>query len=173
MNIFFLIFYLPYSFALILKFDLYSDLYQNFFASLAGLIAGYLYIQDHTKKLQKFRLPRSIENSAALVGGFFSSLTPPAQIQPNRELQNHLEQQQQQRQQQQQQQQQQQRGRNNIGGWPDIDQSVLDYGGFGAPRASEEAIETLMGLGFERNAVIQALESANGDTEAAANILLR
>ena len=64
-------------------------------------------------------------------------------------------------------------GRNNIGGWPDIDQSVLDYGGFGAPRASEEAIETLMGLGFERNAVIQALESANGNTEAAANILLR
>jgi membrane associated rhomboid family serine protease len=66
---------------------------SSIIASLAGLIAGYLYIQDHTKKLQKFRLPRSIENSVALVGGFFSSLTPPAQIQPNRELQNHLEQQ--------------------------------------------------------------------------------
>jgi len=38
---------------------------------------------------------------------------------------------------------------------------------------SEEAIETLMGMGFDRNAVIQALQSTGNNMEAAANSLLR
>jgi hypothetical protein len=141
--------------------------------AVAGLLAGYLYIQDHTKKLQKFRLPRSIENSIATISGFFSSLIPPTQAQPNRELQNHLQQQQQQHQQQQQQQQQQPRA--NTRNWAAIHEGrvIADYGGFGTPRVTEQDIETLMALGFERNAVITALESADGDTQAAANILLR
>lgn len=144
---------------------------SSIIAAVAGLLAGYLYIQDHTKKLQTFRLPRSIENTIATISGFFSSLIPPAQTHPNRELQNHLQQQQQQQQQNQQQNQPRAGGRN----WAAIHEGrvIADYGGFGRPRVTEQDIETLMALGFERNAVITALESADGDTQAAANILLR
>ena len=144
-------------------------------AAAAGLVAGYLYIQDHTKKLQKFRLPKAIENNIAMVGALFSSLFPAPITQPNRGLQNHLQQQQQQQQHQQQQNLQQQMGRNN-GINPvtaAFNERLGNYGGFGPPTISEQDVETLMGLGFERNAVIRALESANGDTQAAANILLR
>ena len=142
-------------------------------AAVSGLVAGYLYIQDHTKKLQKFRLPKLIENNIAMIGAFFSSLVPAPITQPSRDLQNHLQQQQHQQQQHQQhQQQQQQLGRNNR--FADaFNEGLGNYGGFGQPTISEQDVETLMGLGFERNAVIRALESANGDTQAAANILLR
>lgn len=38
---------------------------------------------------------------------------------------------------------------------------------------SEENISTLVGLGFEREAVVRALENANNNVDAAANLLLR
>jgi hypothetical protein len=145
-------------------------------SAIAGLVAGYLYIQDHTKKLQKFRLPKIIENNIAMAGAFFSSLVPTPLTPPNRELQNHLQQQQQQQQQNQNRLQQEQMGRNNNGAnrfAAAFNEGIGNYGGFGPPRISEEAVETLMGLGFERNAVIRALESVNGDTQAAATLLLR
>lgn len=40
------------------------------------------------------------------------------------------------------------------------------------PPAPEEAIETLMNLGFERDRVIRALQSRDNNLEAAANFLL-
>jgi len=41
------------------------------------------------------------------------------------------------------------------------------------PPPSEEAINALMGMGFDREAVVQALRSSGNNLEAAANVLLR
>eukprot|EP01038_Epipyxis_sp_PR26KG_P016494 gene16494-22514_t len=166
---------------------LLSDGVESIAAALSGFVAGYIYDTDGYG-LQNFRLPRRIENFFAVIGRFFTSLFPannptaiPTTIIPpsgsrRGNIPSGLN----------------RRGpgggnRENLlgggGGWMD-DFAQFEGAGSGfeqqtlQPRIpiiqpDEAAIANLMGLGFEREAVIRALIQTSNNVEAAANILLQ
>jgi len=171
---------------------LFSNGLSSVSAAVGGLLAGALYEQDGFN-IQSWRLPTAIENTCALFGRLVALLVPSrtptggigvgagvsagagatgtgAQI-LNRggdARSGALF----------------RRGGGGGGGFAsnpgaawtaDAQQGMDAYGGFGRPLPdppSEEAIASLTGLGFERSAVLQALQTTDNNLEAAANLLL-
>jgi hypothetical protein len=142
-----------------------------FVAGLSGLITGYLYLND-AMSLQKIRLPVVVGKLFSPFSFFFGptafSTLPngPTPVPPRRPRgagtgagAG-----------QQRQGQGQRQGGLGLGG--------AAGGGGGQhmppppPPAPEESIQSLMGLGFERDRVVRALQSRDNNVEAAANFLL-
>lgn len=171
---------------------LFSDSWYSILASASGLIAGYVYLKD-LFHVQSYRLPASVERIFGVFGNLFqafhmptaSTTVTPGQFEMRdmsssdgtstvlRSRERRL--------------------RNNI---DDITsrfrfEDFEEHRGAGANSTSqpffrptsssssvalppsEDSIVSLMGLGFEREVVIRALQSTGNNIEAAANLLLR
>lgn len=133
----------------------FSDDLRSIVSAISGILAGYLYMSDDMN-LQNFRLPSVIEKICGTVGALldslFSNVTTGNSPRPRH----------------------QDRGRE-----PMIDPMVAQRlmqqqdGGFGhLVEPSEANIETLMGLGFDRELCVNALRNTNNNVEAAADRLL-
>ena len=162
---------LYYLFALQLVF---SDGMNSAIPSLAGILAYYTYSIDGLG-LNEYRIPGFIEGIFKTCGGFVCSLIP--MVEPNFNARV--------------------RGDANVNrmlaratagfggpghgpghgrGRGNVNENNVD-GGVGAgwqalPPPSEEQIQSLVGLGFDRPAVLRALEVCNNNVEVAANRLL-
>lgn len=143
-----------------------------YIAGLSGLLTGYLYLND-VMSIQQFRLPAAVGRMCYpftfLFGPTAASTlpngpTPAPPGRPRQEGQGHRH-----------------GGANGAGRRGETlfaPRGGNTGGGFPAhqmaPPAppSEEAIESLMNLGFERSRVVLALQSRDNNLEAAANFLL-
>jgi len=166
---------------------MFSEGLSSVAAACCGLLIGLLYDRN-LLSMQRFRLPQFVERFFGTVATAISSVIPRPQFAaPNRNARqlaagrggatnsnntdaNWMQQRETQRLLQQMRQ----------GGGAHGDDFDM-YGDLGQreqllqqlPPPSEADITTLMGLGFERSAVLQALQSAGNNVDAAANILLR
>jgi hypothetical protein len=147
-----------------------SEGLKSFVPSFIGLIAGYLYDNDRYS-LQTFRLPRIVEVPFAFLGSFFSFFSPPPAAPPAGSLPALATLQ----------------GRQPVGAAlrrAGSDRSLGGSGGGGlqsdlggirhrtsAP-PNEESVAALMGMGFDREAAVRALQNTGNNVEAAANFLL-
>ena len=152
------------SFYYILAFQLmFSEGLNSVIPSFAGLLAYYTYTIDGLG-IDEFRVPRFAELCFSTVGGFICSLIP--MVEPN--FNSRV------------------RGDANVNRMLASATAGLGVAGGGngnningganrwqtLPPPSEEQIQSLIGLGFDRQAVLRALEGANNDVEVAANRLL-
>eukprot|EP00600_Ochromonadales_sp_CCMP1393_P006752 CAMPEP_0174967186 /NCGR_PEP_ID=MMETSP0004_2-20121128/7445_1 /TAXON_ID=420556 /ORGANISM="Ochromonas sp., Strain CCMP1393" /LENGTH=212 /DNA_ID=CAMNT_0016216293 /DNA_START=321 /DNA_END=959 /DNA_ORIENTATION=- len=140
-----------------------SDGIPSIAAALPGITAGYLYETDGYG-IQSWRLPSAVEYVFSALGRFvnvFFPATPRDQVQvpagrqprqPN-PAQRHAA--------------RSATGTGTAGG------TNAAIPAAAPPPPSEEAINALMGMGFDREAVVQALRSSGNNLEAAANVLLR
>jgi hypothetical protein len=141
-------------------------------AGISGLLTGYLYIND-VMSIQKFRLPTIVSQIFSPLGFIFgptaasslpngSTPTPPGRPGAGNGAGGPI-------------------GGQGQGGANGRGEAL--FGGQGntgfqpyrmaaPPPPPEEAIESLINLGFERDRVIRALQSRDNNVEAAANFLL-
>jgi len=174
---------------------LFSDSFDSILSGASGLIVGYAYIKDFFH-IQSYRLPPSVERVFGVFGNLFQAFHMPtaststAEAAGSLEMRNmsssdgssavesaaHRS--------------RERRLRNNI---DDVTarfrfEDFEEHRGFGVNTTSpffrpssstsvvppsEDSISSLMGLGFERDVVIRALQSTGNNIEAAANLLLR
>ena len=147
---------------------MFSDGMNSVIPSLAGILAYYTYSIDGLG-LNEYRTPGFIEGIFKTCGGFVCSLIP--MVEPNFNARV--------------------RGDANVNrmlaratagfGGPGRGRGNMNEnnvnGGMGAgwqalPPPSEEQIQSLVGLGFDRPAVLRALEASSNNVEVAANRLL-
>ena len=142
---------------------MFSEGLDSAVPSFAGLLAYYTYSIDGLG-LDEFRVPRVVETFFTTIGGFMCSLIP--MVEPNLNTRA--------------------RGDANVNrmlarataglGGPARGNGNDMNGGRDRwqtlPPPSEEQIQSLIGLGFDRPAVLRALEGSNNDVEVAANRLL-
>ena len=139
---------------------MFSEGLNSVIPSLGGLLAYYTYSIDGLG-LDEFRVPRFVEIFFTTIGGFVCSLIP--MIEPNFNTRA--------------------RGDANVNRM--LARATEGPGGGNGnnvnreadrwqtlPPPSEEQIQSLVGLGFDRPAVLRALEGSNNDVEVAANRLL-
>mmetsp|Transcript_7250 Transcript_7250/g.7334 ORF Transcript_7250/g.7334 Transcript_7250/m.7334 type:complete len:288 (+) Transcript_7250:368-1231(+) len=128
---------------------LFSGGLRSTIPAFSGYLVGYMYNEDYCS-VQRFRFPRIIENAFSFVGNLFLSIipvsAPPTVPGIGRDMGLGVG------------------GRAGLGG----------ANGITAPSPpSEQTIQTLMNMGFDRAAVIRALQSTDNNMDAALNILLQ
>eukprot|EP01040_Poterioochromonas_malhamensis_P001368 gene1368-1449_t len=135
----------------------FSNGIKTIFPSLVGLLVGYLYARN-TFKVQKLLLPSFFEKFFRLVNALVGTLFPFTNRPQPRQPQGRA---------------------NNLNNFPTNQQYQQQppqqqyQPAFELPPPDEESIQTLMNLGFEREAVLLALRHSGNNVDAAANRLLR
>lgn len=148
----------------------FSDGIRSAIAAFSGILAGYLYYKN-VFLVQRYRLPKVFENVFKFVSAITSSLLPEQRPRGGRN---------------QTQAGQQPRARQptpNMNNTGNNDFDIHDFETLGRhfgraanmqlPPPDEESIQTLMALGFDRDAVVNALRQSGNNVDAAANVLLR